>query len=406
MERTFENRARIVGLVVLLLAVVGGVLLLTLVQRRPPPENVLRASGRIEGFETALAPKIGGRIAYIAEREGALVRRGALLIVVSDQQRHDQLAQAQARARSAGESADQSAATLDVLAHQVAQAQLGQQQAALDAAARVAQARAQLASAQMQVAQGQAEIETARAQLALSRSDHERAARLVASGDISRQVFERAQAADDSAAATLRVRQAALAAAHRQVEAAGAALALARSTELTPDIRAAQVAELEERVRQARLATASARSAAAAARAERDAAASTVRDLRIYSPLDGIVLARSAEPGAIVAAGAPVLTILDPRSVYLRAFIPAGDIARVRVGERAEVILDGAPSEPLAAHVAAIDAQAAFTPENVYFQSDRVRQVFGVRIAIDEPRGAAKPGMPADARIALSGDTR
>jgi HlyD family secretion protein len=49
--------------------------------------------------------------------------------------------------------------------------------------------------------------------------------------------------------------------------------------------------------------------------------------------------------------------------------------------------------------VSAIDAEASFTPENIYFQNDRVKQVFGIKILLDHPQGFAKPGMPADAEI-------
>jgi HlyD family secretion protein len=85
--------------------------------------------------------------------------------------------------------------------------------------------------------------------------------------------------------------------------------------------------------------------------------------------------------------------------VYLRGFIPEGDIGRVRVGQPAKVFLDSDPKRPLAAKVAEIDAQASFTPENIYFQRDRVRQVVGVKLAITTPAGYAKPGMPADAEL-------
>jgi len=38
--------------------------------------------------------------------------------------------------------------------------------------------------------------------------------------------------------------------------------------------------------------------------------------------------------------------------------------------------------------------RAPFTPENIYFKNDRVKQVFGIKIGIDQPGGYAKPGMP------------
>ncbi|WP_293064328.1 MULTISPECIES: hypothetical protein [unclassified Moorena] len=54
---------------------------------------------------------------------------------------------------------------------------------------------------------------------------------------------------------------------------------------------------------------------------------------------------------------------------------------------------------------ATIDSQASFTPENIYFREDRVRQVFGIKITIDNPGGFAKPGMPADAEIITESNT-
>jgi HlyD family secretion protein len=62
---------------------------------------------------------------------------------------------------------------------------------------------------------------------------------------------------------------------------------------------------------------------------------------------------------------------------------------------------DSNHQRPLDARIAAIDAKASFTPENIYFQRDRVQQVFGVKLSIDKPGGFAKPGMPADANIQL-----
>jgi HlyD family secretion protein len=101
----------------------------------------------------------------------------------------------------------------------------------------------------------------------------------------------------------------------------------------------------------------------------------------------------------VVASGRTLLTLLDPATVYLRGFIPQGEIGRVRLGQQARIYLDSDPRRPLAARVAEVDAQASFTPETIYFQRDRVRQVFGLKLAIEDPAGYAKPGMPADAEI-------
>jgi HlyD family secretion protein len=116
-----------------------------------------------------------------------------------------------------------------------------------------------------------------------------------------------------------------------------------------------------------------------------------------------VVTARNVEPGVVATAGKTLLSVLDLNTVYMRGFIPEGEIGDVRVGQAAQVVLDSAPDRPLQARVAAIDSEASFTPENIYFKKDRVQQVFGVRLAIEEPGGFAKPGMPADGEILIEG---
>jgi HlyD family secretion protein len=93
--------------------------------------------------------------------------------------------------------------------------------------------------------------------------------------------------------------------------------------------------------------------------------------------------------------------LVNLEEVYLRGYIPEGEVGDVRVGQPAQVFLDSAPNEPLEATVSAVDTEASFTPENIYFRDDRVTQVFGLKLSIENPGGFAKPGMPADGEILL-----
>jgi HlyD family secretion protein len=97
--------------------------------------------------------------------------------------------------------------------------------------------------------------------------------------------------------------------------------------------------------------------------------------------------------------------MLDLSKVYLRGFVPEGQIGHVAIGQPAHVYLDSAPNKPIDATVSRIDPQATFTPENTYFRDDRVKQVVGVKLQLKGAVGFAKPGMPADGEILISGDT-
>ena len=128
------------------------------------------------------------------------------------------------------------------------------------------------------------------------------------------------------------------------------------------------------------------------------------KDLTVIAPFDGTVITRSAEPGEVVTAGTPIVTLLDLSRVYLRGFVPSGKIGRVKVGQAARVYLDSDPKQPLDAFVSRADPQATFTPENTYFREDRVKQVVGVKLQLKEGIGFAKPGMAADGEILVQGN--
>ena len=108
-----------------------------------------------------------------------------------------------------------------------------------------------------------------------------------------------------------------------------------------------------------------------------------------------------------------MLTIVDPKSAYMRGFITEADVARIKIGQAAQVFLDSDSTkpnsnstEPLSGKVTSIDSAPSFTPENVYFKKDRIRQAYGIKISIDHPNGLAKPGIPAEAKIVLNANNK
>ncbi len=121
---------------------------------------------------------------------------------------------------------------------------------------------------------------------------------------------------------------------------------------------------------------------------------------KIVSPIDGVVANVLVHGGDVVPAGKPLMLINDPASVYVRGFIPESQIGLVKVGQSATVLIDeGNSKKRLSAHISSIDAKPSFTPENIYFKDDRVKQVFGMKLRIDNPDGTAKPGMSCEAEL-------
>jgi HlyD family secretion protein len=355
------------------------------------PENVVALSGRIEGDDSAVSPKTAGRILEIRYREGDIVKAGDTIALLDDEQvraREEQAMAAVAQSVARLNAARQQTA---ILGDQLQQTEIQTGQSKLDAEGRVRQAEAELAAAEAILAQQKSSYQ-------LAVFDKDAYTRLAKTGAVSeRQGKQAATTADAQAAA--------VASAERQVEAARGAVSTARAMLDNPSIRTSQSAGIRKQMTMQTAEIASAAADEARARAQLTEAQANRRDLTVTAPFDGTVISRTAEPGEVVTAGTAIVTLLDLHKVYLRGFVPEGQIGRIKTGQIARVYLDSNADQPIEAYVSRVDPQATFTPENTYFREDRVKQVVGLKLQLKSGFGLAKPGMPADGEILVSGDT-
>ena len=354
------------------------------------PKSIVVVSGRIEGDDSAVASKTTGRILEVRVREGDTVNAGDTIATLDDAQiraREDQARDALSEAVAKGAAAQEQIA---VLQEQLAQSRMQVGQSKLDTEGHVGQAQADLATAQAELAQQQAAYQ-------IASFDRDAYTRLAKSGAVSeRQGLQASTTADQQAAV--------VAASKRRVEASQGALTTAQASLSNPGIRESQVASDRRQIAQQQAEVASAAAQTELARAELEEAEENRKDLTIRAPFSGTVVTRAAEPGEVVVAGTAVITLLDLSKVYLRGFVPEGQIGKVKVGQSARVYLDSSSLKPIYAYVSWIDPQATFTPENTYFRDDRVKQVVGLKLQLIGGFGFAKPGMPVDGEILVDGD--
>ncbi|MGQ9578964.1 MAG: HlyD family secretion protein [Candidatus Aminicenantales bacterium] len=124
-----------------------------------------------------------------------------------------------------------------------------------------------------------------------------------------------------------------------------------------------------------------------------------IEDSIIICPVEGVVTEKVVEPGELVNSGATLVTIscLDP--VYLWVYVTAEELGRVRLGGRAEVMIDSFPGKSFEGKIVYLSPEAEFTPKNIQTREDRVKLVFAVKIELPNPEGQLKPGLPAGAII-------
>ena len=123
-----------------------------------------------------------------------------------------------------------------------------------------------------------------------------------------------------------------------------------------------------------------------------------LKDTRVLAPSAGTILYRMLDPGEWAAPGMTIFVIADTTNLRLTVYVSEPDLAGIRLGQDAEIRLDGS-TEVLIGRVSWISPVAEFTPKNVQIKDERVKQVFALRIDVENPKGILKPGMPADARL-------
>ncbi len=123
-------------------------------------------------------------------------------------------------------------------------------------------------------------------------------------------------------------------------------------------------------------------------------------ELEIAAPAAGVVATRVVDPGDVVAAGAPLVDLVDLDRVYLKVYIPERWIGRLRLGLPARIWVDAFPDTPFPATVRYISPRAEFTPREVQTPEERVKLVYAVKLYLDaNPDHRLTPGLPADAVI-------
>jgi HlyD family secretion protein len=342
-------------------------------------ELILAATGTFETGGVDLAFDIPGRLAEVRVSDGARVSRGTPLASLEASELHAGADQADAAAAAAGSDAARARAAVESARLQaaVAEAALRAARATLSGV-RAGPTEPELRQADAAVEAARLVVEEARRHLALQEQLYRQGAVAGVQVDAARAQFETAEAQYDQAAAR---REALRAGASEQTVTATAE----QVRQAEASWRAAQ-ANIRQAAAMAASAAASATQAAAAARSARARAARAV----LRAPFGGTVSRVYLNPGASIAPGIPVLSLVTA-SGWVAADVEEADIGRVRLGQRARVTADAYPGSMVMGRVSRIGGQV-----DVRLGTRSVR----VRVDLDG-RPAIRAGTSVDVDLIL-----
>ncbi|OGK85002.1 MAG: hypothetical protein A2X50_00915 [Candidatus Rokubacteria bacterium GWF2_70_14] len=350
-----------------------------------PPPGGLEVSGRIEGDQAAIGVRVGGKIVKLAVREGDRVAAGQPIAELSSEQAGAQLEQAEHALHTAREQLGEARAGVISAQRQAESAEAAVTLAERESAARAEEAAAGLGATRAQLKQAEADQDKA------SR-DHGRSRELFARELIASQQLDEARAADAVAGARV-------AAAREHVAQAQAALDRARASRIAVEVRRSEARAAVGRVSEARAAVATAEARIQTAAAGVKLARANLGDARVTAPFSGTVLTRMVEAGEVVAAGTPLVTLVDLSRLHAKVYVAERDLGKLKLGDAARVYTDAFPGRYFGGAVVEISQQAEFTPRDVHMKDERATLVFAVKLALENPAGVLKPGMAVDGWI-------
>jgi multidrug resistance efflux pump len=347
-----------------------------------------RASGLIEADEIRLGSRVGGRVSRVHVEEGQTVERGTVLVELEpfdllERERELELSlaarEAEYRRFSAGFRDEEKAQ---------AKAKLDQLQARLDLL--------HSGPRKQEIEAARGRLTVAEAERKLANQTYERLAKLVLQNAATQQELDNVREALEGASANVLVRQQELAlleAGTREEELREAA---ARVEESRQAWQLMEHGYRKEEIEQSQAARDAAQAALEAIRRQKE-------ELSIKSPIDGAIEALELQPGDMVAPGAPVLSMLDLSHLWVRAYVPENRVS-MQVGQRVRLSVDSYPDERWDGTITFVARQAEFTPSNVQTPEERSKQVFRIKVAIEDQRNRLRPGMMADVWLDQMGE--
>ena len=338
---------RIVRLVILLSAA-GGIGYYVWLQSRPQP---LVLTGIVTTHDVIVSPQIGGRISQLLVNEGDTVSKDQIVAVIAPDELREERAFYAAGAEELTSQVRTSEAALRL-----------ERRLTTD---QIAQAEATLASAESQRAAAQAELENARV-------NFERAQRMSKAGitpieqlDQSRTAFE--------------VAKSRLASLEKQIEAQRSSVAIAHSNAEQVAVRRSQVQTSQRQE--------------AAANAQRAKADVRLAYTEIHAPMAGVVDVRAAREGEVVTPGSPIVTLINPDDLWVRADVEETYIDRLRIGDMLTVRLPSGEERQGTIFYRGVDA--GFATQRDVSRTKRDIKTFEVRLRIDNRDRRLAVGMTA-----------
>jgi len=121
-----------------------------------------------------------------------------------------------------------------------------------------------------------------------------------------------------------------------------------------------------------------------------------LHELNVVAPNDCVVEVLNVKVGDVLAPNEELATLILPQHLWVRVYVPEPWLGYIKLSQEVRARVDSFGDEEFTGTVEQINRQAEFTPRNVQTVEDRIRQVFGVKIRLQNHEDKLRAGMSAD----------
>jgi len=121
-----------------------------------------------------------------------------------------------------------------------------------------------------------------------------------------------------------------------------------------------------------------------------------IQEMKIVAPTNSILEVLSVKVGDVLPANREVATLILPQRLWVRVYVPETWLGLIKLNDQVRVRVDSFPGRDFSGVVEQINRKAEFTPRNVQTVEDRIKQVFGVKVRLENNQDALRAGMSAD----------
>jgi HlyD family secretion protein len=123
---------------------------------------------------------------------------------------------------------------------------------------------------------------------------------------------------------------------------------------------------------------------------------SQLKEMVIYAPDNCVLEVLSVKLGDVLAPNREVATVLLPQHLWVRVYVPETWLGFIQVNQRVAARVDSFPGQDFEGRVEQISRSAEFTPRNTQTVAERIRQVFAVKVELNNQEDRLRAGMASD----------